>query len=480
MAENTSNSFRMLLVSREASLVNSVKEVAQQNEWDFETAAGGIEALERTQSGSPAQLVLLDLLPGDSESLHTLRWLQRMRPELPVIMLSPSDNTAQVLEAIRLGAQDYLLKPWSANELVKVVRRHVGGNNDTATDIETDQIETIGDDLFFVTASAAMQKVRARAELLGQVNAPVLILGEAGCGKEVTARLIHKLSVRSGFRFVKVSCAALSGDFLESELFGYTRGTSLSGKPGKLELAHRGTILLDEIAEMPLTVQSKLLRVMQDRQFFRANDESVADIDVRVVATSSRNLERSLLEKKLREDLYYRLSAFTVPIPPLRQRKEEIPILIGHLMSRMAKHYGLPPRVISPAVLEKCYRHSWLGNLVELENFVKRYLVTGEDSVMAQDLDSSEEVSDYSSHHTGNGAAGSLKLLVRNAKGDTERSAIANALEKTQWNRKAASRLLRISYRALLYKIQEYHITPPGPYMSPVAVGHGIKGPHGE
>jgi len=290
MAENRICSLRMLLVSREASLVKSVHEIAQRNEWGFDTAAGGIEALERTQSGVPSQLVLLDLVPGDPESLHTLRWLQRVRPELPVIMLSPPDNTPQVLEAIRLGAQDYLLKPWKTRNFENVIRRHLNGCDEHAADAENDQIEAIGDDLFFVTASPAMQKVRARAELLGQVNAPVLILGEPGCGKEVTARLIHKLSVRSGFRFVKVSCSALSGDFIESELFGYSRGTSLSGKTGKLELAHRGTILLDEIAEMPLALQSKLLRAMQDRQFFRANDESVADIDVRVIATSSANI----------------------------------------------------------------------------------------------------------------------------------------------------------------------------------------------
>jgi len=189
-----------------------------------------------------------------------------------------------------------------------------------------------------------------------------------------------------------------------------------------------------------------------------------------------------LAEKKLREDLYYRLSAFTVPVPPLRQRKEEIPLLIGHLISRMAKHYGLPPRLIAPAVLEKCQRHSWPGNLVELENFVKRYLVTGEDMVVVQESFPDELTAEYLAAHSreANGSADSLKLMVRNAKGDTERSAIANALEKTQWNRKAASRLLRISYRALLYKIQEYHITPPGPYMSPMAVAHGVKGPHSE
>jgi DNA-binding NtrC family response regulator len=483
MAENIANSLRMLLISRELSVVNAVRASAQRNAWEFDTAAGGIEALERAQSDLPIRLVLLDLVQGDSESLHTLRWLHRVRPDLPVILLSTPDNTPQVLEAIRLGADDYLLKPWKDGEFEKVINRQLSGSEAGPEDQHNDQIESIGDDLFFVTASPSMQKVRARAELLGQVNGPVLILGEPGTGKEVTARLIHKLSVRSGFRFVKVNCSALSGDFIESELFGYTATTSTPAKPGKLELAHRGTIFLDEIAEMPLPLQSKLLRVLQDRQFFRVSDESQADVDVRVIATSSAGIEQSLAAKKLREDLYYRLSAFTIPVPPLRQRKEEIPILIGHLMNRMARHYGLPSRSITPNVLDKCLRHAWPGNLVELENFVKRYLVTGEDAVVLQDSQLNLDPGDYSAAHPSdpeNRSPDSLKWLVRNAKGDTERNAIANALEKTQWNRKAASRLLRISYRALLYKIQEYHITPQGAYLAAASASHGVKGPHGE
>jgi two-component system, NtrC family, response regulator AtoC len=480
MAETNAKPVRMLLVSREPSVTDRLQDVGRRNDWEIEVASGGMEALERVQSGV-TQLILLDLVPGDSESLHTLRWLQRVRPDVPIIMLSPPDNTAQVLDGVRLGAQDYVLKPCKEGQMEKVIRRHLNGSGaGSSTEPSAEHIEAIGDDLFFVAVGSAMQKVRARAELLSQVNAPVLIIGEPGSGKDVTARLVHKLSVRSGFRFVKVSCSALSGDFLENELFGYDRAASSQDKPCKLELAHRGTILLEEIAEMPTSLQSKLLRVLQDKQFVRASDDSVIDIDVRVIATTSTGIERSLADKKLREDLYYRLSAFTIQVPPLRQRKEEIPLLIGHLMSRMAKHYGLPPRTISTATLEKCQRYSWPGNLAELENFVKRYLVTGDDAAVAHDVEPGMFEEKVERPNDGEPAiSGSLKSLVRSAKGDTERNAIATALEKTHWNRKAASRMLRISYRALLYKIQEYHISPPGAYLSPASLGQGAKG-HGE
>ena len=207
------------------------------------------------------------------------------------------------------------------------------------------------------------------------------ILGENGSGKDTAARLIHKLSVRSGFKFLKVNCAALPGDLLETELFGYERSDStgsVRSKPGKLELCEKGTVLLDEITEMPTSVQSKLLQVLQNKQFFRPGSGATVEVDVRILAATSANIERALSEKKLREDLYYRLSAFTVQAPPLRQRKDELPLLLRHFMHHLAKHYGLPPRTFSPAVLDACHAYSWPGNLRELEEFVKRYLVMGD------------------------------------------------------------------------------------------------------
>ena len=206
-----------------------------------------------------------------------------------------------------------------------------------------------------------------------QANVPVLILGESGSGKDTAARLIHKLSVRSGFKFVKVNCAALPGDLLESELFGYERSDStgpVRSKPGKFELCQQGHDSAGrDRRDADAACRAKLLQVLQNKQFFRPGSGATVDVDVRILAASSANIERALSEKKLREDLYYRLSAFTVQVPPLRQRKDEIPLLLRHFMHHLAKHYGLQPRTFSPAVLDACQAYSWPGNLRELEEF---------------------------------------------------------------------------------------------------------------
>jgi two-component system response regulator AtoC len=494
VADKTVELTHVLVVSREPSTLHPLWTIGEANSWQLETASSGWEALERVQSDDSPHLVLLDLARGDGDGLHTLRWLRRVRPDLPVLMLSYSDDAWQKLEAMRLGAQDFLVRPLQEQELEVVIRRHLTSENGDDMDIASESIEQISDDTFFVAASPMMRKLRAQAELLAQVNVPVLIVGESGSGKEIAARLIHKLSVRSAFRFLKINCAALPADLLESELFGYERGAFTGAhrtKPGKFELSEKGTILLDEIGEMPIGLQAKLLHVLQDKQFFRLGGETTVDVDVRILAATNVNIEQALEEKKLREDLYYRLSAFTVHVPPLRQRKDELPLLLGHFMSQLAKHYGLPPRSFSPALLDACQSYSWPGNLRELENFVKRYLVMGDENAALGELDrnsgdTSESVylSQASGLMTGpalgssdsqDGTSG-LKSLVQSAKGFAERNAIAGALDQTRWNRKAAARLLQVSYRTLLYKIEQYHMSPPAAYLPPSANSGGLKG----
>jgi len=349
----------------------------------------------------------------------------------------------------------------------------------------SEDFEEISEDLFFVAGSLAMRKLRTQAELLAKVNVPVLIVGESGSGKEVAARLIHKFSVRSGYRFLKVNCAALPADLLESELFGDEGGAftgAIRPRQGKFELCDKGTILLDEIAEMPAGLQPKLLHFLQDKQFFRLGGET---LDVRILAATNVSIEQALIERKLREDLYYRLSAFTLHVPPLRERKEEIPLLLGHFMNQLARHYDLNPRPLSPSLLDACQRYSWPGNVRELENVVKRFLVMGDESLESAELASHarghiQEVPENRAQEPSDGNdpqsdASSLKSLVRTIKGETERSAIASTLEKTHWNRKEAARQLRISYRGLLYKIQEYQLAPPGNYLAPLPKNGGWK-----
>jgi DNA-binding NtrC family response regulator len=331
-----------------------------------------------------------------------------------------------------------------------------------------------------------MKKLRAQAELLAQVNVPVLIVGEQGSGKETTARLIHELSVRSGMRFLKVSCNALTTEQLETELFGFAADeVNSSGyhRPSKFELCHRGTLLLEEISEMSSGLQAKVVAALQRPRVVKRNNDRV-DLDVRIVGTSEADLDAADAEGHVHGDLLSRLTAFTISVPPLRQRHEDIPILLGHFMKRLARHYGLPPRKLSTLAFEGCQRYSWPGNLEELENFVKGYLMLGDDSLLMLGDGSARQESTHSqldqaiqtrmdslkeSANNGNGMMSSvpatepasLKSLIRTVKEEAEKNAIAGALDRTHWNRKAAARLLQISYRALLYKIEQHQMRPP-------------------
>jgi len=327
-------------------------------------------------------------------------------------------------------------------------------------------VEEVADDMFFIAASPAMRKIRSQAALVANVDIPVLLLGESGTGKEVLARLIHKLSPRAHRTFLKVNCAAVPADLLESELFGYEPGAftgATHAKPGKFELCNKGTILLDEIGEMPPALQAKLLHVLQDQHFSRLGSRSVIKVDVRILAATNIDIPQALATKRLREDLYYRLNAFTLQLPPLRERKEEIPILLKHFMTRMAERYARPQLPLSPQLLEACQAHNWPGNLRELNNFLKRYLILGDEHLAAAELQPRNDGTGGPGARTDSGtkggdAGGGLKSLARSAKDEAEGEAIRQALEQTNWNRKQAAAILQISYKALLYKIRQYGI----------------------
>jgi transcriptional regulator with PAS, ATPase and Fis domain len=316
-----------------------------------------------------------------------------------------------------------------------------------------------------------MRKLRSQAALVANVDIPVLMLGESGTGKEVMAKLIHKLSPRAHRTFLKVNCAAVPADLLESELFGYEAGAftgATHAKPGKFEVCNKGTILLDEIGEMPPSLQAKLLHVLQDQQFSRLGSRSVVKVDVRILAATNINIPEALANKRLREDLYYRLNAFTLQIPPLRERREEIPILLKHFMTTLSEQYARPPLPFSPELLQACAVYPWPGNLRELGNFIKRYLVLGDEKLAINELQPRSDGSGASfdaspprsaTEPSGSaGGGGGLKSLARSAKDEAEAEAIAKALDETNWNRKQAAALLQISYKALLYKIRQYGI----------------------
>ena len=463
--------------------------LAESSSWCVETAGSGWEALERIQSGAVPDLLLLDLARGDADSLHVVRWIRRIRPQLPIILLSHAEEPSREREATRLGAQDFLIRPFDAQRLEYAIRRHLATPVDASLGFTSEDVEPLGDDAYFVGASPVMQKLRAQAELLAQADVPVLIVGEPGSGRDTSARLIHKLSVRSGFRFLKVNCGALPGDLLEKELFGHSATPTgrESENPGKLQLSERGTLFLDDIAETPLQLQEKLLHVIEEKQVSAAGlGQNVhVDVDVRILAASDITIDRAPANGKLREDLYYRLSAFTVHVPSLRQRRDEIPLLLRHFMHKLARHYGLAEREFSASVLDACQSHPWPGNVRELETFVKRYLMVGDGTVHQSGLINTPLDAPESLRLAG-GLAGkpksncdersggkSLKSLINDVKTEAERTAVAAALERTGWNRKAAARLLKVSYRTLLYKIEQHRLSASDPLPLPFVNGSG-------
>src|ERR1700722_14073624 len=448
---------KILLVDDEPGMLRYIKTLLEVDDYKVETATTGEEAVLLVEKGLQPDLVLLDVLMPGIDGLQTLEQLRQLQPGVKVVMLSCVNDTRKVVHAMKLGAQDYLTKPFQKAELDAVIDLCLGQGKQTYSG----EVEELADDVFFIAASPAMRKIRSQAALVANVDIPVLLLGESGTGKEVLGRLIHKLSPRAHRTFLKVNCAAVPADLLESELFGYEPGAftgATHAKPGKFELCNRGTILLDEIGEMPPSLQAKLLHVLQDQQFSRLGSRSVIQVDVRILAATNINLPEALANKRLREDLYYRLNAFTMHLPPLRERKEEIPILLKHAMSRMAERYARAPLPLTPSLLQACQNHTWPGNLRELNNFLKRYLILGDETLAMAELQPRDDGNGGGRGDSHGNDGGGLKSVARTAKDEAEAEAIAHALEQTNWNRKQAASLLQISYKALLYKIRQYGI----------------------
>ena len=455
----------ILVVDDEPSMLRYLQTVLELDSYRVSTASNGLEALDKVQRDTP-DLVLLDMVMPGADGLETLQRIRESKPSTKVVMLSCVRDTRKVAQAMRLGAQDYLSKPVQKEEMDEVLRFCLV-NTDPAAPGAGDAIE-VGEGVYFFSATPMMRHLRGQSLQVAKFDFPVLLLGESGTGKEVLAKLIHKYSDRAHRTFLKVNCAAVPSELLESELFGYEPGAftgANKAKPGKFELCNKGTLLLDEIGEMSPALQAKLLQVLQDGQFSRLGGRVTVKVDVRVLAATNINMPQAIAQKTFREDLYYRLNSFVLRMPSLRERREEIPMILRHFMLQLADRYACAPLSVTQRLVEACENYPWPGNIRELENFVKRYLVLGDESAAIGELQKAM------SHNPQNGAAGSpeqkapqqqpdLKEMVRNLKNGAESEVISQVLEETAWNRKRAATKLNISYKALLYKIRQYDIRP--------------------
>lgn len=442
----------------------------------LEASGCAVNSLEQTDAGlacraaALADLILIDTtLPGIDVSNLVSR-MRQAYPQLSVVLLLPASDHSGFVAAAREGVYDVLPKPFLRHQMDAILRRVQNRVVSVQAQASSSAIirEDLGNGTFFLAATPAMKKIYDQAAAIAHADIPVLITGESGVGKEVVARLIHRLSRRSNEEWLKINCAALPLDLLESELFGYEAGAftgATKAKPGKFEMCDKGTLLLDEIGEMSPQLQAKLLHVLQDGTFARLGGRGEKRTNARILAATNIDIQKAMTEKTFREDLYYRLSTFVLHIPPLRERREEIPYVLTQMSQQLAALHDLEPVSFSPQMIAACVAYHWPGNLRELGNFVKRYLVIRDEPAALADLES--KIPGYflptpapANAVTAN-TSPDLKSMVRGLKDQAEMQAIRETLAETKWNRRVAASRLNISYKALLYKIRQYNLTAP-------------------
>jgi len=461
---------RVLVVDDAEGIRTYLANLLELKGYDVDTAEDGRRALALLEGGAGPDVVILDVMMPGIDGVETLRRIRELDEDVPVVMLSVVGKASTIVEAMQIGAADYLNKPFEEAELEATLAK-VLEKKELCEERDRLASDLIPSASSVVWASDAMRRVRDLLAQVGDTDVTVLIQGESGVGKEVVARTAHELSPRRPGPFVKVNCAALPADLLESELFGYEKGafTGATGrKYGKFELANKGTIFLDEIGEMSPILQAKLLQVLQDHEFSRLGSNREIRVDVRVICATNRRLVDMVEEGAFREDLYFRLNVVNVQIPPLRERREELPALVTTFLERFAARYDKPVPALSPRLLEALERYSFPGNVRELENMMKRVVVLeSEEAILSEILHQ-----DRSERRSGDAmralleeieeTAGDVPLreVGRRAAQEAEREAIEQVLHHTNWNRKQAARLLGVSYKTLLHKIRDCGLEP--------------------
>ena len=498
---------QVLVVDDDLAMCGFLRTFLGSRDYNALTMTNADEAVRRFHSERPAAVLLDVVMPGSMDGLAALAAFKKIDKDVPIIVISGQGRTSVVVQAMRLGATDFLCKPFEENELEIVIEKALKQHqlSQEVASLRAQLKEQSRYTMLF-GHSHQMQEVRDLIERVSDTDVTVMIRGESGVGKELVARALHEQSLRKDKPFVKVNCAALPTELLESELFGFEKGAftgAIQHKPGKFEFANHGTMFLDEIGDMSFPLQAKLLQALQDGEFSRLGGKSDVRVDVRVITATNCDLEAAVASGRFREDLYFRLNVVTITIPPLRERREEIPMLTDYFVKKYSVQYNKPAPGVSQELAPLFLEYEWPGNVRQLENMIKRMVVLGSEAPIVQELQQPASPLHHWSHTTsstaprptapplqpampppaaaaapvavaaapaalgidsvaamaapaGAGAANvSLKDIARTAARGAERELILRMLTRTRWNRKEAAENLGISYKALLYKIKE-------------------------
>jgi two-component system NtrC family response regulator len=451
----------ILIIDDDTSLRRVLEYNLQEAGYAVATAASGEEGLERFDEVSPT-LVVTDMKMPGMDGMQVLKAIKERSPDTLVIMITAFGTVDIAVEAMKSGAYDYITKPFNRDELRLTVAKALQLSGLTVENKRLkDELADRADFRNMIGTSTAMEKIFQVVAKVADTEASVLITGESGTGKELVARSIHAGSSRRNSPFIAINCAAIPRDLLESELFGHVKGSftgAVKDKTGKFALAEGGTIFLDEVGELPLELQPKLLRALQERVIEPVGGTKELKLDVRVVAATNLDIEKAITDGVFREDLYYRLSVIPIHLPPLRQRRDDIPLLLRHF----CKKHNSPKITFDKQCLEKLTGYAWPGNVRELENLVERLLIMrNSDTITPVDLPDKIRNSNASASTASFG--GNVINLPDEGYPleQLEREVVVQALERNNWNQTAAARFLQIPRHTLIYRMEKYEIVVP-------------------
>ncbi len=453
----------VLIVEDKESMAQMLSQAIEGEGYKTILARDGREGIQKFKDNQ-VDVVVTDLKLPYKSGLEVLEAVKEHNSLMPVILMTAYGTIETAVKAVKEGAYDFLTKPFDPDHLLLLIgkaleKQRLLTENIILREEFTRQLKLPR----IIGKSANILEVIDKVQKVAPSNATVLLLGESGTGKEIFARAVHHLSSRKEGPFVAINCAAIPRDLLESELFGHEKGAftgAVGRKIGKFELANKGTLFLDEIGDLDLSLQAKLLRVLEGSDYMRVGGVAKIKVDVRVVAATNQNLQAAIAKQKFREDLYYRLSVFPVTIPPLRERKEDIPALIEHFVNYYCQELKKPVKTISPAAMELLVNHSWSGNVRELQNAIERAIILSEGQVITPDQLTlrTREVGRTEGPSAEQRIDGTLQEVSGAAARTAEEKLIRKVLKETGGNKSRAAEILQVSYKTLLTKIKDYQI----------------------